>query len=516
MKKIQIFVLIGLILMFGLLLETSAQTPKPSRELRIALETLYDETLHPLWGTMYRKTYFEPLYDFLVGIDEKGDFDPKQSIAYKWSEAPNRLSWTFWIRDGVKFHNGDPLTLEDVAYSIEECKSKKNIAGKRSDYEEFLDKVEIVPPDKVVVHLKKPWFMMLYFLSDRGGSEGCILPKKYIKEKGEKFFLDKPIGTGPYKVISRKEGDHIKFEAIDSHWRVGVPKYKYLTFRLIPEEGTRDAALRAGEVDIIITGIERTKKLKDSGFIIHPKRDSQEGTVRWLWNFKPEFPTNKKKVRQALIYAINKQEIVDYILMGQGEVIGHAQNMFRWSIEYKPYPLTPYDPKTAKKLLAEAGYPNGFTMYFYSFVTALPEEKRINETIASYWGEIGVNTKVLEMDYSAFKPVWTKEKEPPGPAAFLGVFASRPVYSWRAAWHSSGLYNHTKDPKLDSLVDKYESQTNLDEYIKAGQAVMDYTLEDFQVTGLFSTHTLFASNKDVPIWNMGKGTASYRFVYIGK
>ena len=135
--------------------------------------------------------------------------------------------------------------------------------------------------------------------------------------------------------------------------------------------------------------------------------------------YEPNNPLSKKKVRQALVYAIDKAAIVEHILMGQGEVIGHHFPMTKWSIAYKPYPLTPYDPKRAKQLLAEAGYPDGFTIYLYSYITTLPEAKLVNEAIAGYWKAIGLKPIILEMEYGAFMPIWAKKKDPPGPAVNL-------------------------------------------------------------------------------------------------
>lgn len=219
---------------------------QPSGELQIGLPTLYDQTLHPIWETVYRKQYMEPMYDYLVGVDKDGKLDPKQGIATRWEMAPNYLSWTFYIRDGVKFHNGDPLTIEDVKYTIEQAGTKKNNALAQSDFNANVDRVDAVPPNKVVVHLKKSWPTILIFLSTLSGSEGMIQPKKYIEEKGEKGFNANPIGSGPYKFSEWKEGIHIKLVAQDSHWRV-VPKYKYLIFKLMPEEGIRDTAFWSGE-----------------------------------------------------------------------------------------------------------------------------------------------------------------------------------------------------------------------------------------------------------------------------
>ena len=511
-KSLYVLVVFALMVCWGL----PAQAQKPSGELRIGLPTLYDQTFHPIWATIYRKQYLEPMYDYIVGVNKDGKFDPKHGVAYKWETSADLLSWTLYIRDGIEFHNGDPLTPEDVKYTIEQAGTKKNNALARSDFAAKVDRVETVPPDKVVVHLKKPWPTFLYYLSMLSGTEGMVQPKKYIEEKGEQYFMTHPIGSGPYEFHEWKEGVHIKLVAQDSHWRVKVPQYKYLTFKLMPEEGTRDAALRAGEVDCIAVSLARTKGLKDAGFAIQQKKDGLFVGLMWLQDRRPEFATHKQKVKQALIYAINKGDIVKEILMGQGKLVGNAISMMTWAIEYKPYPLTPYDPKTARQLLAEAGYPKGFTMYLYSFVTKLPETKLICEAIAAYWEAIGVKVKLLEMDYSAFKPVWTNKQQPPGPAAFILAWPNRPVYSWRTMYHSTALYSHKTDPKFDRMIESFEGETTTEGYIAAGQGLMDYVLQNFYGTGICATHELYGMSKKVPSWEMGKGVGSYRWDYIGQ
>lgn len=507
--------MVGLIVALAILVSSQpVLAAPPSGELRIGLSTLYDQTFHPIWGSTYRKSYLGPMYDFIIGIDKNGKFDPKQSLAYKWEVSKNLLKWTFYIRKGVKFHNGDPLTNADVKYTIEQAGTKKN-SGQGPSSVAPVDHVETAPPDKVVVYLKKPWPNILYVLSDAVGAEGMVQPKAYIEEKGDEYFRSHPVGSGPYKLFEWKEGVYVKLVAQDSHWRVGTPKYKYLTFNLMPEEGTRDAALRAGEVDVIATGLKRGKELKDAGFDIRPKQDSIFLGMTWLNYSKPEYPTHNKKVRQALIYAINKKEIVDKILLGQGKLVGSAAAMFTWAIEYKQYPPTPYDPNLSKKLLKEAGYPDGFNIDIYSFVTNLPEAKVINEAVAGYWRAIGVNARILEMDYAAFKPYWTHQKETTGPAMFMYPYANRPVYSWRVEYHSSSIYGHAKDPQLDGMIENFENSATGKEYIARARGLMDYVLGNFYATGMCTTSDFFATSKKVPAWDIGRGAGSYRWEYIG-
>lgn len=491
------------------------QLSKPTGELRIGMPTLHTETFHPFWGRNIRKFYYEPLYDYLVGMDE--NMNLTEGIAYKWEEASDHMSWTFWIRDGIKFHDGKPLTLEDVKFSLDTILDEKNVSN-RSLFKPYQDRVEIVPPNKIVVYLKKPWPIMPYYLSPSGQGGGTILPKKYIAEKGDDFE-NHPIGTGPYKFLEKKEGDYIKYEAQDHHWRVGTPKYRYLIFKKMPEEGTRVAALKAGEVDVIMISRARIKELEAEGFPIVRKEEAADLNLDFLYTYKPDNPLSKQKVRQALIYAIDKAAILEHILMGQGKLIGHSYSLFSTSIDYKPYPVTPYDPKRAKQLLTEAGYPNGFTIYYYSYATLVPEQKLIGEAIAGYWEAIGMKVKILEMEPAAFFAVWTKKKEPPGPAAFVHAWSTRPKEVWRPLAYSDVkkyYFSHIVDPELDRLIDEYDKQVTAEGLIKASQRCMDRVLEMAYRSGIANVSIPFATRKEVPKWNCGRGnTDSYRFEYVG-
>lgn len=495
--------------------EAPPPPPTPTGELVIGVSTLHEEMLHPFWGRNIRKFYYTVMYDFLVGLDENGNLEP--GIAYKWEEAPDHMSWTFWIRDGVTFHDGTPVTLEDVKYSLDTTQDEKNVCV-RSQFAPYYDWTEIIPPDKIVIHMEQPWVVFPYQLSPAGQGGGVILPKNYIEEKGDDFELH-PIGTGPYMFLEKKEGDYIKFVAQDHHWRVGTPKYKYLTFKKLPEEGTRVAALKAGEVDIIQLGRAMAAELEGEGIPIVMKEEAAELNLDFLHTYRPDNPLSKQEVRQALVYAIDKQAIVDHIFLGEGKALGHAYCMFTTTIDYQEYPVTPYDPEKAKQLLAEADYPDGFKIYYYNYATGVPEQKLVGEVIAGYWEAIGMEVEILEMEASAYFAVWTKKVEPPGPAAFTHSWSTRVQPEWRPLTHSDVelyYFSHVADPEIDRLIEEWEVQFNREDYIAASRKLMDRVLEMFYRSAICSVSVPFATSEDVPAWICGVGnTDMFRFEYIG-
>ena len=495
---------------------------KPSGELRIGVASLLTETFHPFQGPPARRIYFDVMYDWLVGFTSDMRVDPTTSIAYKWEETPDRLKWTFYIRDGVKFHDGSPVTLEDVKYVLEQTLHPHTTIS-RETWLRKLEKVEIVPPNKVVVYLKEPYHFMDYFVS-AGHEMGCpIFPKKYIEEKGIEYFEKHPVGSGPYKFLEKKEGEYIKFEAQDRHWEVGTPKYKYITFKLMPEEGTRIAALKKGEVDAIQMSLARIKEVEKAGFSVRQKPAAADLTLIFQRTFRKTTPLSKKKVRQALVYAIDKAGINEHILLGRGKLGGHTVYLFTTSLALAgqpPYPLTPYDPKKAKKLLAEAGYPNGFTIYLYSYETALPEQKLVNEAIAEYWKAIGMDVKILEMDYGAWRPIWRKQREPAGPAANTFYWPSKATGTWTIMSCEDGRegglgFGQMCDPVVDENIKKMRASRTDEEWMKYERKAGEGVMAGYYTSLIASIGTFFAVTKEIPEWDMGMESYGYCFDHIG-
>jgi peptide/nickel transport system substrate-binding protein len=291
----------------------------------------------------------------------------------------------------------------------------------------------------------------------------------------------------------------------------------------MPEEGTRVAALKRGEVDIIETTIARAKELEDAGFKIKEKPDSGDLVLVFNRTWRSDNPLSKKEVREALVLAVDKASILKHILMGRGKLVGHANYLFTTSLAlvgYPPFPLTPYDPKKAKQLLASAGYPNGFTIYFYSFLTFLPEQKLVNEAIVGYWKAIGMDVKILEMDYGAFRPIFLKQREPAGPAAHTFAWPSKLTGDWNILSSAEGRdggmgFGQVGDPVLDQLIEKMRAQNKKEEYIKAERKCGERVVEQYYNTVIASFGTLFGVNKNVPDWNIGMDGYAYRFHTIG-
>src|SRR5258706_5282844 len=241
-----------------------AQAAKPpTGELRWALHvTLAARWLDPAeteaFSTPFMVMY--AVHDAMVRPMPAGLTTP--SLAESWTAAKDHLSYPFVLRKGVRFHNGDPVTAEDVKFSWDRYKgaSAKLLKDKVKD-------VVVVDPGQVRFLMKEPWPDFITFYGTTASGAGWIVPKKYVEKVGDDGFKTAPIGAGPYKVVSFKPGVELVLEAFDGYWRK-APSVKRLVMRSMPEEATRAAALRAGEVDIayLLTGPTADSVRKVPGF----------------------------------------------------------------------------------------------------------------------------------------------------------------------------------------------------------------------------------------------------------
>src|ERR1700747_1257579 len=273
-------------------------------------------------------------------------------LAESFSAAEDGRSYDFVLRQGATFHNGDPITAEDVKFSFERYRGASH-----SLMQDRVANIEIPDPGHVRFNLKAPWPDFLTFYSTATGA-GWIVPKKYVEKVGDDGFKKAPVGAGPYKFVSFTPGVELVLEAFDGYWRK-TPTVKRIVLRSIPDEATRLAALKRGEVDIVysIRGelaeeLQRTPGLSLKSAIV--------GT-QWVYfpeQWDPKSPCNDERVRRAASLAMDRKSINEALTLGRSLL---SNSIIPVNFDYYwqgPAPV--YDPAKARQLLAEAGYPKGF------------------------------------------------------------------------------------------------------------------------------------------------------------
>jgi peptide/nickel transport system substrate-binding protein len=399
------------------------------------------------------------------------------SLAESWKASPDGRVYDFVLRKGVKFHNGDPLTAEDVKFSFERY---KGTAAKT--LKERVAAVETPDPQHVRFRLKNPWPDFLLFYTTASGA-GWIVPKKYVEKVGDEGFKKAPIGAGPYKFVSFTPGVELVMEAFEQYWRK-VPNVKRLVFKVITDDSTRLAALKRGEADIVYSTrgalgeeVSRTPGLTLAAIVL-PANQWLVFTEQW----NPRSPWSDRRVRLAANLAFDRKAINQAETLGKSRLTGSMipqEFEFAWKVE--PHP---FDPAKARQLLAEAGYPNGFDGGEYFSDVAYGS---VAEAIANYWNAVGIRTQLRPLERAAFFGQYREKKLrgviQSGTAAF-GNAATR----LEAFVHSKGIYAYGGYPDIDGLF--AEQASELDR--KKREAILQ------KIQQLVHEKTMYA-----PIWELG-------------
>lgn len=315
------------------------------------------------------------------------------SLATSWEQSPDGLSYTFHLRKGVTFHNGDPFTAEDVKFSFERYKG----AGK-SLFEKKVKSVDIVDSHTIRFVLSEPWPDFLTFYGTPATGAAWIVPKKYVEQVGDDGYKKQPVGAGPYKVAAIEPGIAVTFEAFPQYWRK-EPRVKTIIMRSVTEGATRLAMLKRGEADI-------SYKI-DGALAEEVKRDptlrlEKSGGIGIFWldfldQYDPKSPWNNPKVRQAASYALDRAALSEAETLSFSPPVGSLVPMgFEF---YKHFEPDEYNPQKAKQLLKEAGYPNGFDA---GDLTPTPPYFSLGEGVAGYLAAVGIKTQVRKMERAVY------------------------------------------------------------------------------------------------------------------
>jgi peptide/nickel transport system substrate-binding protein len=363
------------------------------------------------------------------------------SLAESWTMSKDGRVWEFVLRKGTRFHNGDPVTAEDVKFSFERYRGAAAPILK-----ERVREVQVVDPGRVRFHLKDPWpdFMTFYGTSASGAA--WIVPKKYFEKVGEDGFRRAPIGAGPYKFVSAQPGIELVLEAFDGYWRK-TPAVKRLVLRSIPDESTRAAALKRGEVDIayFLNGPIADDVRRTAGLTLSATRTNGVLFLMFPDQWTAGSPWADRRLRLAASLAIDRQAINEAESLGfsapTGNIVPRHQE-FALAI-----PGDPYDPKRAKALLAEAGYPSGLDAGEF---TPFPPYNSMGEAIANYLNAVGIRTRVRTMERAALLTAW-REKKIKG--LFVGATGSAGNASTRleSLATARGVQSYGSIPEIETL-----------------------------------------------------------------
>jgi peptide/nickel transport system substrate-binding protein len=436
------------VLMGALAGPTAAQT-KPEGEMRWALYV----TLSPVWfdpaevsGQLTPFWVLYAIHDALVKPMPGNLMSP--SLAESWTVSADQRVYEFKLREGLKFHNGDPFTAEDVKFSFHRAKGSKVLRDK-------VREVVIVSPSRVRFVLHEPWPDFMTFYGTMVSGAGWVVPKKYIERVGDDGFKNAPVGLGPYKFVSHTPGIELVMEANESYWRK-VPSVKRLVYKSVPESTTRLAMLKRGEVDIAyLLDVPQAQEVKrDPSLKLAFSGGIAIFYLDFLDQWDPKSPWHDRRVRLAANYAIDRQALSDAETLGASKPAGnHVPRTFEFALPLEPYP---YNPARAKQLLAEAGYPNGFDA---GELHQLPPYFSLGEAIIQYMQAVGIRLKMRPMERGAYIALIASKK-----AKGLCV-CSTALYGNAASRvseiiPSDGAYAYGGYPDIDALYKQQAVETD--------------------------------------------------------
>ena len=360
----------------------------------------------------------------------------------------------FKIRQGIKFHDGSELTAEDVKFSLDRAINSAAV----SYIVDFIDTVTVDDEYTVTVKTKAPYAPALRNLAI---PFAAIVPKAVVEADEDAFILN-PVGSGPYQFVEWKQGDHVTLKAFDDYY-AGKPATENLIMRVIPETSQRSIALETGEIDLAYDlAVNDVSKIRDSADLTVYEIPSL--TCWYISMNMNKEPFNNPLVREALSYAIDRQLIIDTINAGSGEPADAiiAPGVFG----YYSTGVREYDPEKAKDLLAEAGYPDGFTTSLW--VNDNQSRIEMCQAVQNMFQQIGVECKVEVIEFGSFISRTTAGEHD---MAYFGWTTSSADadYSYYSLEHSTqqgaaGNRSFIADPEVDALIE--EARTNSDDAVR--------------------------------------------------
>ena len=388
------------------------------------------------------------VYDQLTEIGPDGSIMPR--LAVSWEASADALTWTFVLRENSKFHDGKPVTADDVLWTY-----NKIMADTKSSVRTYLSKIKSM--EKLSDHKLKFVLIEPFAPFDRQVSLVSIVPKEAYERLGATQFNQTPIGSGPYKVVRWVKDDRIELEAFADYWD-GAAKVKNATFRPIPAEASRVATLLSGEIDVVpmlppviaerLNSAGTKAQKVDSHKIIYLGYDVTNGILGNL------------DFRKAVDSAIDREALSTKLLRGYGKPT--AQVVAPVSFGYDPsIAPTKFDPELAKKLLQSSGYKGEKIVIQYPSANFNSTDEVV-QAVAGYLKAVGINAELQSMEYTAFFPLWAGRKLNSMHAFSYGpttLDADLPLTSLFETGRSRGYWS---DPKVDELIRAQRAEPQAD------------------------------------------------------
>jgi peptide/nickel transport system substrate-binding protein len=438
------------------------------------------------------------LFDTLVERDQNLKIVPALAAELPKLVAPT--TWEVKLRRGVKFHNGEEFNAESVKFSLERVKTGLRASSNFRP----IEKVDIVDPYTVRVQTSKPWPIFATIMTSRQAS---MYPPKAYAGKDSAFISKNPIGTGPYKLVRWSKDEEIVLDANDQYWR-GAPKIKTVVFRPIPDDAVRVAALQNGEVDVAVNIPPHLANIIAN----HPKiflstapsiRTLQLMFVTHEYDAQHKLVgpykgvTADKRVRQAIAYALDVDEIVKGVL--DGKAVRTALLLTPLHFGYDPA-LKPIkqDLGRVKQLLTEAGFPGGLELTLNSPQGRYVRDKEVAEAVTGQLTKAGIRTQLKTYEFVNYLNTLVYVHKP-GPVWLIGwgtaTVDAETVYG--PLFRSGSNLGNYHNADFDGMVDQAQTQMDEKQRLATYHRINKLWIDDMPAVPLYQQVDLYGANKRV-------------------
>jgi peptide/nickel transport system substrate-binding protein len=418
------------------------------------------------------------------------------------AELPRLVSpqvWEVRLRKGVKFHNGEEFNAESVKFSLERVKDPKLRASANF---KLIDRVEIVDPHTVRVHTAKPWPTFVSIMTFRQAS---MYPPKAYAGKDSAYISKNPIGTGPYRFVRWDKDEQIVLEADPNHWR-GTPRIKTVVFRPIPDDAVRVAALQNGEIDVAVNipphlasviakhpklFLSTAPSIRTIQLMFQTHEFDEQGKV--VGPFKGL--SADRRIRQAITYAIDVDEIIKTVLDGKAMRVATMLTSFHFGFDRTLKPVK-QDVARARKLMAEAGYPNGFELELKGPQGRYVRDKEVLEAVAGQLSKAGIKPTVRTFEFVAYLNNFAY-KHRGGPVWLIGwgtpTLDAETIYG--PLFASTGNLTTYSNPELDRLFAEAQTEMNEKKRLDLYHKINRLWVDDAAVVPLYQQLDLYGASK---------------------
>ncbi|MBL8836074.1 MAG: ABC transporter substrate-binding protein [Alphaproteobacteria bacterium] len=437
---------------------------------------------HVQWDTD-SYTVYRNIFDNLVTRNAEGRIVPQ--IATAWTQrTPTEIEFT--IRTDVKFHDGTPLTAEDVVFSVRRIIDPAFRSPQLSQFDSIVA-AEVAAPDKVVLRTRSPYPALLAQLVKLS-----IVPRAYVERVGNERFNLEPMGSGPYRFVSWQRGVRVTLQANEAYWR-GRPPFQTVTFQAVPDEATRIANLRSGRADII-RGLN-----PDSAATLRSEQrirvlPAPTERVGYMFINAQAGPTRDVRVRRAIAHAINRDLLVQALLSGFGSPtpIVLTPASFGYVADVQGYP---YDPARARALLREAGAENAEL----SFLTSPAYDQRIVQALQQMMQEVGLRVNLSTSDQPTFL---RRRQGNPEDAGSVSIGA------WSCAcqdadgvifplFRTGSIWAKYSNPEFDAAVDAARATLDEAERLRLYRRAFEILRDDVPGLGLYQVYAIYAARREL-------------------